>query len=182
MKKFFLFFKLTIPFILFLILVIFFWRGLHIDPRELPSVLINKPAPQIDLPTLQNTKQLLTTKNLMGHVSLVNVWATWCEACAEEHPVLVDIAATKKIMIYGLDYKDQRNAALNWLHNYGNPYHAIGFDEDGMVAINWGVYGAPETFVIDKQGIIRYKFIGPITQVVWQNEILPIVEKLQKVS
>ena len=172
-------FLFVFPLILFAILIVFLWRGLSLDPHKLPSVLLNKPIPQFQLSSVQNQEQLFTDKNLQGQVSLLNVWATWCVSCREEHPVLMDIARNYSVPIYGFDYKDNRASALQWLQQWGNPYTMVGFDGAGNVAIDWGVYGTPETFIIDKEGVIRYKFIGSLTEDAWQNELLPIVQKLE---
>lgn len=171
---------LFIPIILFLILCFFLWRGLSLNPRELPSPFINKPVPRFSLPELYHPDQKFNSAELQGHVSLLNVFASWCISCRVEHPVLMDLKSQKSVMIYGLDYKDSRNTVLKWLQKSGNPYQKIGFDEMGNTAINLGVYGTPETFVIDKQGIIRYKYIGPITEGVWQSELQPEVQKLAR--
>ncbi|MEM1244182.1 MAG: DsbE family thiol:disulfide interchange protein [Pseudomonadota bacterium] len=172
-------FKRLLPLGIFLLLAYFFWYGLHLNPRRLPSALINQPAPAINLPSLNDPTQIIKRKVFIGHVSLLNVWASWCETCLLEHPVLVDIANQHQVMLIGLDYKDNRQNALNWLQQRGNPYSVIAFDRTGKTAINWGVYGTPETFVIDKQGIIRYKYIGPLTHQVWQQKLLPVIKKLQ---
>lgn len=167
-----------IPLICFLILSVFFARGLRLNPREIPSVLINQAAPNFSLPELQNPKKQLTNKIFLGHVSLLHVWASWCNTCAAEHPVIMDLARAYHIPVYALDYKDDRQKALDFLNQYGDPYRAIGFDKEGAVSINFGVYGTPETFLIDSQGIIRYKQVGAITQEVWRSKILPLIEKL----
>ncbi|RMD71764.1 MAG: DsbE family thiol:disulfide interchange protein, partial [Gammaproteobacteria bacterium] len=119
-------------------------------------------------------------EDLFGQVSLVNVWASWCVSCRAEHPLLVALSKTGRVAIYGIDYKDKREDALRWLELYGDPYVASAFDEDGRVAIEWGVYGTPETFVVDKGGIIRYKHVGPLTEAVIKEEILPLIEELEK--
>lgn len=170
---------LIFPLIVFILLGVFLWRGLSLHPHRIPSALINKPAPVFTLSDVENTANTFSNKDLIGHVSLVNVWASWCISCRVEHPVLVDIARTSHVPIYGIDYKDSRVNARHWLKTYGNPYTKIGFDPHGNVAINWGVYGTPETFVIDKHGIIRDKFIGPITPNDWKEKLLPEVEKLK---
>jgi cytochrome c biogenesis protein CcmG/thiol:disulfide interchange protein DsbE len=165
-----------------MILVVFLWQGLSLDPHKLPSALLNKSVPQFKLSTIQGTDQQFTDQNLRGKISLLNVWASWCMSCRDEHSVLMDIARDYQIPIYGVDYKDQRSAAIEWLQQFGDPYKLVGFDGDGSVAIDWGVYGTPETFVIDKAGVIRYKFIGPLTEEAWQEEILPVVKRLQEKS
>ncbi len=171
--------KFLIPIILFAVLGVLLAYGLHLDPRRIPSPLIGKQLPQFELPTLGNPGKIMTNADLRGHVVLVNVWASWCVACKEEHPLLVDLAQTKIVPIIGLNYKDNPADALAELKARGNPYDAIMVDSTGRTGIDWGVYGVPETFVVDKNGIIRYKQIGPITPRVWQQTLLPMVRKLQ---
>jgi len=171
-----------LPLAIFLLLAIFLWRGLHLDPRKLPSTLINKPVPEFKLADLNLSGHFFTKQQLQGEVSLVNVWATWCAACQQEHPILLDIASTNQVKLYAIDYKDDWQAAKTWLATYGNPYQAVGFDKDGRIAIDWGVYGTPETFLIDKQGTIRYKHIGPLTKQVWTDILLPMALKLKATS
>jgi cytochrome c biogenesis protein CcmG, thiol:disulfide interchange protein DsbE len=175
-------FLLLFPLIFFVALAVILWRGLSLNPQQLPSALINKPIPAFALPQLSHPQNLFSDRQLYGHVTLLNVWATWCSNCQLEHPVLVDISQTQHIPIYGLNYKDSRTRAIQWLQHYGNPYRAIGFDHAGKVAINLGVYGTPETFIIDQHGIIRYKHIGPITQEVWENVIKPEINHLDSAS
>ena len=172
--------RYLLPAALFGVLVVFLSVGLNRDPSTVPSPLIGKPAPAFTLPQLKDPAQTFTNHDLTGDVSLVNVWATWCAACYDEHPVLVELARSGQVPIYGLNLKDQRPAARRWLRELGDPYAAIAFDEDGRVAIDWGVYGAPETFVVDKQGIIRYKHIGPLTADVLTQTILPLVRRLRE--
>lgn len=167
-----------LPLITFLILIAFLWRGLYLDPRKLPSALINKPAPAFALPTLINPKIIFTKNDLLGHWSLLHVWATWCLTCQEEQPFLMDLARDRSIPIYAIDYKDDANTAKQWLHDHGNPYQLIGFDVHGDTGINWGVYGTPETFLIDKNGEIRYKVTGALTPEIWQTKILPMIKNL----
>lgn len=169
-----------LPLILFIILVIFLWRGLQQNPHLLPSALLNKTAPAFALNSLTNPAQHFTDRDLQQHVSLVNVWASWCEACRQEHPFLMDIAMRGDVSVYAINYKDQRAQALRYLQQFGNPYQQIGFDQSGTMAINWGVYGTPETFVIDKLGVIRYKVVGPITAEIWQRELLPLINQLKQ--
>lgn len=174
-------FRLTllIPCLIFILLSFFLWRGLSLHPHTIPSPLINKAAPAFSLPDVMNANETFSNQDLIGHVSLVNVWATWCISCRVEHPVLVDIAHNYPIKIYGLDYKDSLNQARALLKKAGDPYTKNGFDHLGNVAINWGVYGTPETFIVDQHGIIRDKYIGPITHDVWQEQLLPEIERLQ---
>jgi cytochrome c biogenesis protein CcmG, thiol:disulfide interchange protein DsbE len=171
--------KFLIPLGIFVVLVIFLGRGLSLDPKEIPSPLIDKPAPVFSLSQLDKPAQMIGTEQLRGQVWILNVWASWCVACRDEHPVLVEFSKTGAVPIYGLNYKDKREPALNWLQQLGNPYTASIFDEKGRVGIDFGVYGVPETFVIDKQGVIRYKKTGPVTQETIQTKILPLVKKLQ---
>lgn len=171
--------KLILPLSLFLCIVVFLWRGLSLEPSLVPSPLIDKPIPEFKLPTLFDSEEETSNDDLIGRVSLVNVWATWCYACIEEHGFLLRLANTQDIMIYGLNYKDDAIAAKKWLDERGNPYNQIAFDQKGQTAIDWGVYGTPETFIIDKKGIIRYKHIGPITSEVWENKLNPLVQQLR---
>lgn len=171
--------RFAIPLILFLFIVVFLWRGLSLHPSVVPSPLINKPAPEFKLPTLFDTQENTTNDDFIGHVTLLNVWATWCYACIEEHDLLLQLANSEDLMIYGLNYKDDPTAAKKWLDERGNPYQIVAVDQKGGVAINWGVYGTPETFVIDKKGVIRYKHIGPMTMTAWEKTIEPIVTQLR---
>ena len=171
--------RFLIPLVVFVVLVGFLYKGLALDPSEVPTPLLNKPAPAFKLQELQNASQTLSPADLRGKVWLLNVWASWCVSCREEHPVLLRYSKTGEVPIYGLDYKDTREDAMRWLQQLGNPYVNVGFDTDGQVGIDYGVYGVPETYVIDRQGVIRHKHIGPITDAVWRDEIMPIVRKLK---
>lgn len=170
--------RYLIPLAIFIAMLVFLGVGLKLDPREVPSPLIDKPAPVFHLQTLDTPSRILSTEDMRGQVWLLNVWASWCSGCREEHPVLVELSKTRAVPIYGLDYKDQPDAARRWLANYGNPYTAVVSDLDGRMGIEFGVYGVPETFVIDKAGIIRYKQIGPMTPKALNDTILPLVKKL----
>ena len=170
--------RFLIPLTLFAVLVGFLYVGLHRDPREVPSPLIGKPAPDFALTRVDLPAQTVRRADLLGKVWMLNVWASWCDACREEHPDLVDFARLKAVPIYGLDYKDQRPPAQAWLAQRGNPYDASLFDADGRVGIDFGVYGVPETFVIDKQGVIRFKQIGPLTPEVLRDQVLPLLRRL----
>ncbi len=172
--------RYLLPLGIFLVLVVFLGIGLGLNPREIPSPLIDKPAPAFDLVQLHEPGKSLTTQDMRGQVWLLNVWASWCVSCREEHPVLVELAKTRVVPIVGLNYKDQRPEALRWLQQFGDPYVMSIVDGDGRVGINFGVYGVPETFVIDKTGVIRYKQIGPVTPKALQEKILPLVAKLQQ--
>ena len=171
--------RFLIPLVVFVVLVGFLYKGLALDPSEVPTPLLNKPAPAFKLQELQNASQTLSPADLRGKVWLLNVWASWCVSCREEHPVLLRYSKSGEVPIYGLDYKDTREDAMRWLQQLGNPYVNVGFDTDGQVGIDYGVYGVPETYVIDRQGVIRHKHIGPITDAVWRDEIMPIVRKLK---
>ena len=170
----------SIPLAIFAILVAFLWLGLWRDPRIVPSPLIGKPAPAFRLAQLHRPNETLQLGDLKGQVWLLNVWASWCVSCREEHPLLLELAQTKLLPVYGLDYKDKREQALAWLAQNGDPYTASIVDADGRVGIDYGVYGVPETFLIDKAGIIRYKQIGPITAQALKDTILPLARELQK--
>jgi len=171
---------LLVPLVLFIALVAFLMIGLRRDPHEVPSPLINKPAPAFQLPQLQVPGKTVSAEEMRGKVWLLNVWATWCVACREEHPLLVEYSKTGAVPIYGLDYKDDRAAALRLLSEEGNPYVLTASDTDGRVAIDYGVYGAPESYLIDRDGVIRFKQIGPLTEDVWQNRILPLAKELNR--
>lgn len=171
--------KYLLPLGIFAVLVVFLGVGLNRDPRLVPSPLIDKPAPGFMLPTLADPSRSMSRKDMLGKVWLFNVWASWCVSCREEHPLLVQLAKANIVPIYGLNYKDDRKDAQQWLDNWGNPYQQVVEDQDGRVGIDYGVYGVPETYVIDKQGVIRYKQIGPLTVDVLKNKILPMVRELQ---
>ncbi|MEW6353016.1 MAG: DsbE family thiol:disulfide interchange protein [Pseudomonadota bacterium] len=171
--------RYLIPLGIFIVLVGFLARGLMLNPHEVPSPLIGKPAPDFMLPQVQDAAQQLGRKDLLGKVTLLNVWASWCVACRQEHPLLVDLARSGAVNIYGLNYKDKREDAQRWLAQFGNPYVASAFDESGKVGIDYGVYGVPETYVIDRAGVIRHKVIGPLTPESLEKEVLPLIRKLQ---
>jgi cytochrome c biogenesis protein CcmG/thiol:disulfide interchange protein DsbE len=166
-----------IPLIIFVGLLGFFWKSLQHDPHQLPSALINKPVPEFNYPSLTHTGKNFSKEKFLGHVSLLNIWATWCISCRAEHPVLMDIARSKRVVVYGLNYKDDPLPAKQWLEKYGNPYQDVILDNKGTLAIEFGTYGTPETFVIDAKGIIRYRYIGPISPDVWKDKIAPEVSK-----
>lgn len=168
-----------LPLGLFVILMVFFFYGLGLNPRLIPSPLIGQATPEFALPKLSNPDELFKHTNLKGEVSLLNIWATWCTSCRQEHPVLMKIAKSHNVPIYGLYYKDSPELGINWLKEYGNPYHENAVDEDGKVGIEWGAYGTPETFVIDQQGIIRHKHVGPISWQKWETELLPLINALR---
>ena len=170
--------KYLIPLGIFAILIGFLAMGLGLKPREIPSPLINKPAPAFSLPLLDDPQQKLSARDLRGKVWILNVWASWCVACRIEHPLLVEFSKTATVPLYGLNYKDKRDDAMRWLANFGNPYTRSLSDTEGLVGIDFGVYGVPETFVIDKEGVIRFKQIGPVTPEVLRDDILPLLKKL----
>ena len=170
--------KFLIPLAVFLVLLAFLGLGLRLDPREVPSPLIGKPAPAFVLGRLDAPEQLLKRDDLLGKVWVLNVWASWCAPCREEHPLLVEFARGKRVPVYGLNYKDTRPAGLAFLKQLGNPYEASLFDGDGRVGIDYGVYGVPETFVIDRQGVIRLKQIGPLTPQAIRERIEPMLKEL----
>ncbi len=172
--------KLLIPLAIFLVLCGFLFVGLFRDPREIPSPLIDKPAPAFSLKQLHEPDKKLALADMKGQVFLLNVWASWCVACREEHPLLVELGKQRIVPIIGLNYKDEPAAGLKWLAQNGDPYNLSVVDRDGRVGIDYGVYGVPETFLIDKQGVIRYKQIGPITVDALEKKILPLVRELQQ--
>lgn len=171
--------RFILPLVAFLVLAAFLYVGLGLNPHEVPSPLIGKPAPQFTLPELHDPSKRFSSAGMKGRVWLLNVWSSWCVSCREEHPVLVDLSRRNVVPIYGLDYKDKPEDGLGWLARGGNPYVLSISDLDGRVGIDYGVYGVPETYVIDKQGIIQYKEIGPVTPEKLQSTILPLVAKLE---
>ena len=172
--------RFAIPIAIFVALVALFGVGLKLDPREVPSPLIGKPAPHFELPQLRETTKTFTERDMRGKVWMLNVWASWCVSCREEHPVLLDLAASGAVPIYGLNYKDKREDGLAWLKGMGDPYTLSIYDFDGRVGIDYGVYGVPETYVIDKAGVIRYKRIGPLTPQIVKEKVLPLVRELER--
>lgn len=172
--------RFLLPLAVFVVLVGFLGVGLKLDPREVPSPLIGKPAPDFSLPQLHNPEKVFSPKDAVGKVWLLNVWASWCGGCRDEHPVLMRLAQSSQVPLYGMDYKDRRDEALTWLKQWGNPYPVTVMDETGRAGIDYGVYGVPETYVIDKTGVIRYKQIGPLDEETVQGKILPLVQELQQ--
>ena len=170
--------KFAIPLALFFLLVAFFAVGLFRDPREVPSPFIGRAAPAFKLEQLHEAQLAFTPEEMRGKVWLLNVWASWCVACQVEHPLLVQMSKQKLVPIVGLNYKDRRDDGLKWLARHGDPYVLSAYDNDGRVGIDYGVYGVPETFVIDKQGVIRYKQIGPITPDALEKKIKPLLKEL----
>jgi cytochrome c biogenesis protein CcmG/thiol:disulfide interchange protein DsbE len=170
--------KFLIPIGVFVLLGILLAYGLKLDPRKIPSPLVGKPLPEYHLPILETPGKKLSNNDFRGQVVLYNVWASWCGACKQEHPVLMQMAAEKRAPIVGLNYKDTHDAARQTLQAAGNPYNVSLVDADGRVGLDWGVYGVPETFIVDKQGVIRHKHIGPISMEDWQGTLRPMIEKL----
>lgn len=171
--------KYLLPLILFIVMAIFLAIGLNLNPSEIPSPLLDKPAPAFAAAKLQLPDEKLTNADLKGQVWLFNVWASWCVSCREEHPVLNELARQKAVTIIGLNYKDDPTAAKNWLDTLGNPYNVSIMDQDGRIGLDWGVYGVPETFVVDKKGIVRYKHTGPVSINDVQQTFLPLIAQLQ---
>lgn len=172
--------RFLLPLVIFVVLAGFLFVGLGLNPREVPSPLIDKPAPAFTLPQLHNEQKSFSPADMKGKVWLLNVWASWCVSCREEHPVLMELAQRNIVPIYGLDYKDKAEDGKMWLARGGDPYVLSVMDREGRIGIDYGVYGVPETYVIDKQGVIRYKHIGPVTQLSLIEKILPLVAELQK--
>nr|MDP2191920.1 DsbE family thiol:disulfide interchange protein [Rhodoferax sp.] len=172
--------RFLLPLGLFVALVVFLGIGLRLNPREIPSPFIGKPAPTFNLTQLHEPTKMISPKDMAGQVWLLNVWASWCVSCRVEHPVLMDLARQGVVPILGLNYKDGRDAGVGWLRQFGNPYKVSAFDADGRVGIDYGVYGVPETFVIDKLGVIRMKHIGPVSTEDINNKILPLIKELNR--
>ena len=172
--------KVIIPLVLFVILVVFLAIGLGRDPHKLPSALINKPAPEFALAELRDPTKIISPQQMRGKVWILNVWGSWCPACREEHPFLMEIARSGVVPIYGLSWKDKREDALAVLSELGDPYILNMSDFDGRVAIDYGITGAPESYLIDKNGVIRYKEPGQLTPEIMRNKILPLVQELNR--
>lgn len=174
--------KFIVPLVLFIMMAVFLALGLNLKPSEIPSPLLNKLAPVFTASKLQSSGEKLSPADLKGKVWLFNVWASWCVSCRAEHPVLNQLAQQQAAIIVGLNYKDEPEAAKQWLATLGNPYNDSVMDVDGRIGLDWGVYGVPETFVIDKQGIVRYKHTGPVTEEDMEKIFLPLIAKLQAES
>jgi cytochrome c biogenesis protein CcmG/thiol:disulfide interchange protein DsbE len=164
------------PLAIFVVIGVLFYVGLGRNPNAVPSPLVGKPVPTFSLPSVTNPAESVSSAALVGKVALVNVWGTWCVECRHEHPFLVELARAG-LPIYGLNVRDDRAAAIDWLDKLGNPYVSSGFDPDGIAAIDWGVTGAPETFLIGSDGTILHKHISPLTARVWQNDFLPLLRE-----
>jgi cytochrome c biogenesis protein CcmG/thiol:disulfide interchange protein DsbE len=171
--------KFLLPLGIFIVLVIFLGIGLKLNPREVPSPLIGKPAPAFNLAQLHRPDQRFAREDMLGKVWLLNVWSSWCVACRQEHPLLVDLARSGAVPIYGMNYKDKREDAVAALEQMGDPYVLSASDFDGRVGMDYGVYGVPETYLIDKAGVIRYKVIGPLTPENLKDKVLPMIKELQ---
>jgi cytochrome c biogenesis protein CcmG/thiol:disulfide interchange protein DsbE len=169
-----------LPLLVFFVIAVFLGIGLTMNPKDIPSPLIGKPVPQFTLPPVKGRTMGLATADLRGQVSIVNVFASWCVACREEHPILMDLSKQGILPIHGLNYKDKPDDAQAWLDQLGDPYTRTGADISGRVAIDWGVYGVPETFIVDREGRIAYKHIGPMTAEVLRDKIMPVITKLQQ--
>jgi cytochrome c biogenesis protein CcmG/thiol:disulfide interchange protein DsbE len=174
--------RYLIPLAVFIALVVLMAVGLTMDPERVPSPLIGKPVPDFSLPRVEDPDKELSPADLKGRVYLLNVWASWCVACRQEHPLLMRLAERRDVTIVGLDYKDERADARQWLAQRGDPYAASAFDADGRVAIDLGVYGVPETFVVDADGTIRHKHVGPVTRESLREKILPLIKELRRES
>lgn len=171
--------RFAMPLLAFAVLLGLLAVGLTLDPHAVPSPLLDKPAPAFSVPQLRAPQMQLSERQLRGQVALLNVWASWCGGCRKEHPLLVELAQRRKLPIYGLDYKDESGDALRWLARHGDPYTAIGVDARGQVGLDYGVYGVPETYVLDRRGVIRYKHVGPLTREVLDDTLLPLIERLE---
>lgn len=167
-----------LPLILVIALGVVLYRGLSLNPQDMPSALVGKAMPAFSLVTLNDSEKTVSQTDLVGDIVLVNVWATWCPTCKYEHPYLVDVAKDPQVKLYGLNYKDDRDAAKKWLEHYEDPYVFSIFDEEGTLGLDLGVYGAPETFVIDHHGVIRKRFAGAIDTRVWRREFEPLIAQL----
>lgn len=165
------------PLAVFMVIAGFLARGLFLNPADIPSVLIGKPAPAFKLAQLESGAQF-NTADMQGQVWMLNVWASWCVSCRDEHPLFVELARQHVLPIVGLNYKDNPEEAQNWLEQFGNPYSVIAADQEGRAGMDWGVIAVPETFVIDKQGNIQFKHVGPVTPQTMQETILPLIQKL----
>lgn len=171
--------KLFVPLVVFGVLAVLFWRGLSLDPSAMPSARVNSEVPAFSLPTVRDSQERITEDVFkQGEVSLLNVWGTWCAACRIEHPFLVKLAE-EGMPIYGVNYKDDVDEAVNWLEQLHDPYRLSVVDADGRLGLDLGVFGAPETYVVDKQGVIRYRHVGVVDQRVWDETLGPLVERLE---
>ena len=171
--------RFILPFVIFMIVAAFLFIGLGLNPHEVPSPLVGKPAPAFSLPQLHEPEKQFSLQDMKGKVWLFNVWASWCTACEYEHPLFMELSRRNLVPLYGMDYKDKREDGMAWLQQHGNPYTLVVSDAEGRVGIDYGVYGVPETYLIDKQGVIQYKHIGVVTEKDLSEKILPMVKELQ---
>ncbi|NND53491.1 MAG: DsbE family thiol:disulfide interchange protein [Gammaproteobacteria bacterium] len=165
--------RYVLPLLIFAGMIALFMNGLTRDPTIVESPFIGKPAPAFELPNLFNPNETMRHTDMFGEVSMFNIWASWCPGCAQEHELLMALGTQSDVPLYGLNWKDERPAALKWLEQRGNPYKAVAVDRNNITGIDWGVYGAPETFLLDADGIILYKLVGPMTPEIWLNEFVP---------
>ena len=172
--------RFLVPLIAVVIMLPILYMGLQSDPSALPSQYIGKAAPVFDLPTVKDPNQRISSADLVGEVSLVNIWATWCVGCRQEHGFLNELSQRGAIPIHAINWRDNRADAVQWLDKYGDPYIASGFDGDGRVGIDWGAYGAPETYLIDADGTVVYRFTGPLNAALWEQEFVPRIAELSK--
>jgi cytochrome c biogenesis protein CcmG/thiol:disulfide interchange protein DsbE len=172
--------RYALPLLATIIMIPILVMGLRSDPSKLPSQFIDKAMPGFDLPTLKDESRNISSADMIGRVSVLNIWATWCVVCRAEHDFLMELSAEKTIPIYAINWRDKRQNSLRWLAQYGDPYVVSAFDEDGRVGIDWGVYGAPETFLISAEGTVVYRFTGPLNRVMWEREFVPRIAELAK--
>ncbi|HWJ94046.1 MAG TPA: DsbE family thiol:disulfide interchange protein [Telluria sp.] len=172
--------RFLLPLGIFAALVVFLGIGLRLDPREIPSPFIGKQAPAFNVPQLNEENLMISPADMRGKVWMLNVWASWCVSCRQEHPVLMDFARQNVIPVVGLNYKDKREDGVGWLNQFGNPYLLSAYDRDGRIGIDYGVYGVPETFIIDKNGVIRMKHVGPLTRTVIDEKLIPLIKELNR--
>lgn len=175
--------KRLIPLLAFAALAVLLGVGVMMnsgkDTSAIPSPLVGKMAPDFALPVLDEPDRIITRDDLLGEPYLLNVWGSWCPACRDEHPVITELAESGRIRVIGYDYKDEADDARRWLQQFGNPYALVITDVEGRAALDWGIYGAPESFLVDAQGLIRWKFVGPLTPEVVQTQLLPVLESLE---
>ena len=169
--------KFLVPLIAFVVLVGLFVVGLTLDPSRIPSPLLDNPAPEFSLPSLQDASVNVGSANYANKMALVNIWATWCPGCRQEHAFLLELAEEGTIPIFGLNWRDNRPDALQWLQALGDPYIASAFDVDGRVGIDWGAYGAPETFLVDANGVVIHKHIAPLDRMIWERDFVPLIRQ-----
>lgn len=171
--------RFILPLVAAVVLIPILILGLRSDPRALPSPYIGKPAPEFELPILKDLSKTISTADIRGRISLVNIWATWCVGCRAEHQFLIELSEAGDIPIYGINWRDNRQNALTWLEQLGDPYVVSGFDADARVGIDWGAYGAPETFLLNAKGIVLYRFAGPLNWSIWEQEFVPLIAQAQ---